>query len=192
MNNYGKRIAQSLKRAYGWLAYRPLHLTGLRVYEQVVRLITGAPIRRYSEVLPLLHIGGQQYPKGMAEMEARGINAVVNLRKEFDDTAAGVATENYLHLLITDNTAPSQEQLHMGAKFISEQIEQGNGVYVHCGVGVGRAPTIAAAYLVSTGMTPEEAWRTLRAVRPFIWPNRRQRASIQQFAEGLKDWSPVS
>jgi predicted protein tyrosine phosphatase len=192
MKKYRNRIVQSLKRAYGWLAYRPLHLTGLRVYEQVARLITGAPIRRYSEVLPLLHVGGQQYPKGMAELEARGIRAVVNLRKEFDDTAAGVATSNYLHLLITDNTAPTQAQLRSGVDFITEQIEQGNGVYIHCGVGVGRAPTIAAAYLVSTGLTPEEAWVMLRAVRPFIWPNRSQRASIQQFAEELKDWLPVS
>lgn len=192
MKNLNRRLAQSLKRAWGWLAYRPLHLTGLRIYEQVARLITGAPIRRYSEVTPLLHIGGQQYPNGMAELEARGIRAVVNLRKEFDDTAAGVATDNYLHLLITDNTAPSQEQLQRGVEFIAGQIERGNGVYIHCGVGVGRAPTVAAAYLVSTGMSPDEAWAKLRAVRPFIWPNRRQRASIEQFAEGLKDWSPVS
>ncbi len=192
MKNYGKRILQSFKRAWGWLAYRPLHLTGLRVYEQVARLITGAPIRRYSEVRPLLHVGGQQYPNGMAKLETRGIKAVVNLRKEFDDTAAGVATENYLHLLITDNTAPSQEQLQRGVAFITEQIERGNGVYIHCGVGVGRAPTIAAAYLVSAGMTPDEAWAKIRAVRPFIWPNRRQRASIKQYAEELKDWLPVS
>jgi predicted protein tyrosine phosphatase len=191
MKNQSNRIVQSLKRAYGWLAYRPLHLTWLRVYEQVVRLMTGAPIRRYSEVTPLLHIGGQHYPNGMAEIEARGIKAVVNLRKEFDDTAAGVATDNYLHLLITDNTPPSQEQLRSGVEFITRQIEQGNGVYIHCGVGAGRAPTVAAAYLVSTGMTPEEAWRTLRAVRPFIWPNRRQRASVQQYAEELKVNAPA-
>jgi predicted protein tyrosine phosphatase len=191
MKNLNRRLAQSLKRAWGWLAHRPLHLTGLRVYEQVVRLMTGAPIRRYSEVTPLLHIGGQQYLRGMAEMNARGIRAVVNLRKEFDDTAAGVATENYLHLLITDNTAPSQEQLRRGVEFITGQIAQGNGVYVHCGVGVGRAPTVAAAYLVSTGMSPDEAWARLRAVRPFIWPNRRQRASIKQFAEELRSNEPA-
>ena len=75
---------------------------------------------------------------------------------------------------------------------MGQQIEQGNGVYIHCGVGVGRAPTVAAAYLVSTGMTPEEAWTMLRAIRPFIWPNRRQRASVKQFAEELKAWSLVS
>jgi predicted protein tyrosine phosphatase len=187
-----KRLVQSLKRARGWLTKRPLHQTGLRVYAQLARRMTGAPLRRYSEVTPLLHIGGQHYPRGLEKMRARGIRAVVNLRKEFDDMAAGVAADDYLHLLITDNTAPTQEQLQAGVKFITEQIAQGHGVYIHCGVGVGRAPTLAAAYLVSTGMTPEAAWARLRAVRPFIWPNRRQRASVEQFAQEWQACSPVS
>ncbi|HDD23994.1 MAG TPA: hypothetical protein ENF52_00965, partial [Chloroflexi bacterium] len=57
------------------------------------------------------------------------------------------------------------------------------GVYVHCGAGVGRAATMAAAYLVSTGLTPDQAWARLRAVRPFIRPQPVQSAQIQRFAE---------
>jgi predicted protein tyrosine phosphatase len=182
MTDYRRRLLLLLKRAWGWVAKRPLNHTVLRVSAQIYRLITGAPIRRYSEITPMLHVGGQHYAKGMAEMEARGIRAVVNLRKEYDDAANGVATKNYLHLRVRDNTAPTQEQLQNGVDFITRQVEQGHAVYIHCGVGVGRAPTMAAAYLVSTGMTPEEAWIKLRTVRPFIWPNRRQRASIDQFA----------
>jgi len=33
---------------------------------------------------------------------------------------------------------------------------------------VGRAPTLAAAYLISTGMTLDEALATIRRTRPFI------------------------
>ncbi len=185
-------IVFSLGRAWEWITKRPLIHTGLRIYAQVARKIAGAPVRRYSEITPLLHIGGQHYLQGMAELEARGIGAVVNLRKEFDDSAAGVATDHYLHLHIRDNTAPDQEALQAGVRFIRENIEQGRGVYIHCGVGVGRAPTLAAAYLVSTGMTPDEAWGTLRRVRPFIWPNRRQRASVALFAQEQSECSPAT
>lgn len=185
-------ILFSLRRAWEWITRRPLIHTGLRIYVQVARRITGAPVRRYSQINPLLHVGGQHYPQGMAELRARGIRAVVNLRKEFDDAAAGISMDYYLHLRIRDNTAPDLDDLRAGVEFIQAQIGQGRGVYIHCGVGVGRAPTLAAAYLVSTGLSPDEAWDTLRAVRPFIWPNRRQRASVSQFARELIECSPSS
>ncbi|MBZ0302367.1 MAG: dual specificity protein phosphatase family protein [Anaerolineae bacterium] len=186
------RVLFSLKRAWEWIAERPLHQTGLRIFAQVARQISGVPVRRYSQISPLLHIGGQHYPQGLPALRARGISAVVNLRKEFDDEAAGVALEHYLHLPVIDNTAPSQEELQAGVDFMTEQIGAGRGVYVHCGVGVGRAPTMAAAYLVSTGLTPNQAWARLRAVRPFIWANGRQRAAVNQFAQGQQTCSPTS
>jgi predicted protein tyrosine phosphatase len=189
MKRLAKRAAAhlwfNLRRAWAWIAERPLHQTGLRIYVQVYRRITGAPLRRYSEIEPLLFVGGQHYPAGLATLHDWGIRAVLNLRREFDDAAAGVAMEHYLHLIIRDNTAPTQAQLRAGVDFITQQIQARRGVYIHCGVGVGRAPTLAAAYLVSTGLTPKEAWARLRAVRPFIWPNRRQRASVQHFAESI-------
>lgn len=172
-----------LVRAWEWISQRPLHLTGMRVYDQVARRVTGAPLQHYSQITPQLHIGGQHDARGMAALQERGITAVVNLRKRHDDEKSGAAPDRYLHLPVRDNTAPTQEQLHEGVNFITQQIEEGGAVYVHCGVGVGRASTLAAAYLVSTGMTPAEAWAKIRAVRPFIWPNRRQRASVTQFAE---------
>ncbi len=191
-NSLWDNIIFSLQRAVAWLRERPLHQTGLRVYAQLARRITGAPVRRYSEVTPTLHVGGQPYPQGMAELQSRGIGAVLNLRREFDDVAAGVATENHLQLSVVDNTPPTLEQLQAGVDFIQQQVDEGRGVYIHCGVGVGRAPTMAAAYLVSTGMTPDEAWKTLRRVRPFIWPNRRQRAVLAQFAlERAEEGSPI-
>ena len=173
----------SLARAWEWVTHRPLHLTGLRIYDQLSRRITGAPLQRYSQITPQLHIGGQHDARGMKAMQERGVTAVVNLRRKHDDARAGAAPEAYLHLPVPDNTAPTQEQLREGVDFITQQIEAGGAVYVHCGVGVGRASTLAAAYLVNTGLTPAEAWAKIRSVRPFIWPNRRQRASITRFAE---------
>lgn len=172
-----------LERAVEWLTKRSLAVVWLRFISQIVRRFTGAPMPRYSEVTPELVVCGQHWPRGLATMQARGITAVVNMRKEFDDASVGVETENYLHLPTTDNTAPTQEHLREGVEFIHSEIERGGKVYIHCGVGVGRAPTMAAAYLVSKGMTPDEAWEIIRKRRPFVWPNRRQIASVRKFAE---------
>jgi dual specificity MAP kinase phosphatase len=65
---------------------------------------------------------------------------------------------------------------------MAEEVERGGGLYVHCGSGIGRAPTMAAAYLVDTGLTPNQAWACIRAVRPFIRPKPAQVAQVERFA----------
>jgi predicted protein tyrosine phosphatase len=175
-----------LRLAWDWLTKRSPLVIFMRIYSQLARRITGVPVERYSQITPQLHICGQYDARGLSVLQSRGVTAVVNLRREFDDQAAGIAPDHYLHLPVEDNTAPPQEVLRRGVKFIADEINDGGSVYIHCGVGVGRAPTLAAAYLVSTGLTPDEAWKIIRIKRPFIWPNRRQLASVRQFAEGLE------
>jgi hypothetical protein len=115
-------------------------------------------------------------------MREEGIHAVVNMREESDDADRGLAPEHYLWLPITDDTAPSLEDLEKGATFIQSHVEEGKGVYVHCKAGVGRAPTMAAAYLVHQGATPEEAWAILKEGRPFIRPTPPQLDVIRAYA----------
>jgi dual specificity MAP kinase phosphatase len=66
--------------------------------------------------------------------------------------------------------------------FIMEEITRGGGIYVHCKSGVGRAATMAAAYLISTSLTPDQAWARIRKARPFIRPTAIQMAQIERFA----------
>lgn len=165
-----------------WLTRRGPIAIFLRMYDQVTRIITGAPIMRYSRVTAQLYIGGQYRARGWNRLTHEGITAVVNLRSEFDDARAGIAPERYLYLPTPDNNPPSLENIQAGVDFIAKEIEQGGKVYIHCGVGVGRAPTLAAAYLVYTGMTPLAAWRTIRAARPFIWPLPGQLNRVTQYA----------
>jgi dual specificity MAP kinase phosphatase len=66
--------------------------------------------------------------------------------------------------------------------FIMEEITRGGGIYVHCKSGVGRAATMAAAYLISTGLTPDRAWARIRKARPFIRPTAIQMEQIERFA----------
>jgi protein tyrosine phosphatase (PTP) superfamily phosphohydrolase (DUF442 family) len=150
--------------------------------DHAVRIIAGAPIQRVSQITPHLHVGGQYRRRGWPRLEARGITAVVNMRVEFDDKAAGIAPPRYLHLPVADDHAPTLEQLRVGAAFIADEIAGGGSVFVHCGSGIGRAATMAAAYLISTGLTQDEAWERIRAVRPFIRPTPVQVEQIERFA----------
>ena len=179
-----KEAFKGMAILWGRLIGQGVRVTVLWTVDHLVRIVTGAPIRRLSQITPQLHVGGQYRRRGWPELEARGITAVVNLRTEFDNATAGIAPERYLYLPTIDDTPPSLEQLHEGADFIAKEIARGGGVYVHCGAGVGRAPTMTAAYLVSTGLTPDEAWARIRAVRPFIRIKPGQAAQIERFAEG--------
>ncbi len=166
--------------------------TALWAVDHIVRIVTGAPVRRVSQITPQLHVGGQYRQRGWERLAARGVTAVVNLRIEFDDEARGIAPEQYLYLPTIDDAPPSLEHLRQGTDFIEQKIKRGGGVYVHCGSGVGRAPTMAAAYLVSTGMTPAQAWARIRAVRPFIRPRPRQVSQVAKFAEAFLDTAQVT
>jgi len=164
------------------LTQQGIWVTTLWAADHAVRAATGAPVRRVSQITPRLHIGGQYSRRGWPSLKKRGITAVVNMRIEFDDYEAGIAPGLYLHLPAVDDEPPSLEQLAEGVTFIEQVIAAGGSIYIHCGAGVGRAPTLAAAYLVSTGMTPTQAWEAIRAKRPFIRPKPAQIAQIESFA----------
>jgi protein-tyrosine phosphatase len=152
----------------------------LRFGDQTVRLISGAPFSRLSRVTPQLYVGGQHYKRGWRRMQRQGITAIVNMREAHHRHAN--PPERYLHLPTNDNTPPSLDDLRQGAAFIAEEIARGGCVYIHCGVGVGRAPTMAAAYLITTGMSAQDAISAIQKVRPFIHPTPTQRAQLERFA----------
>jgi predicted protein tyrosine phosphatase len=177
-----KKARKGLGILWSRLTRQGLRVTALWAADHGVRIVTGAPIRSLSQITPQLHVGGQYRRRGWRRLVARDITAVVNIRIEFDDRAAGIAPERYLYLPTVDDDPPTLEQLSQGVAFIADEITQGGGVYVHCGAGVGRAATMAAAYLVSTGLTVNEAWASIRNVRPFIRPKPAQMARVEQFA----------
>jgi len=170
-----------------YIIYRRLVEQGLVstltwIVEKVSRRLRGVSPAATSQVYPGLYVGGQQTKRGLPRMREWGIGAVVNMREERDDAERGVAMERYLWLPTTDDAPPRLEDLERGVAFIDEQRAEDRGVYVHCASGVGRAPTMAAAYLVSRGMTPAEAWTVIRRARPFIRPTPPQLDIVEAFA----------
>ena len=98
-------------------------------------------------------------------------------------TTSGVFSEDVREAGI----ALTWAHLRQGAAFMAEEIARGGGVFVHCGSGVGRAPTMAAAYLVGAGKTVDEAWEMIREKRPFVRPNPGQVAQVERFAAEIQD-----
>ena len=114
--------------------------------------------------------------------QREGITADISLEAIRLDQPFGV--DFYLWLPTEDHTAPSPHQLRLGAAAITELVAMRKKVYVHCKNGHGRAPTLVAAYLITTkGMGSEEAEVFLKARRPsmHLWDS--QREALRAFAQ---------
>src|SRR5688500_10893952 len=142
----------------------------LGLAEFFIRIVTGAPIQRLSEITPQLHISGQHQGRGWKTLSKRGITAMVNMRTEFDDQAAGIAPPRYMHLKIIDNTPPTLEHLQAGSDFIAQEIRQGGKVCVLRGGGGGRAHTGGCVSRVSRGCARGGVVEEVQKVRLFPPP----------------------
>lgn len=151
------------------------------VYARGYTKVTGVPTLAFSRVTDQLYVGAQYNAAGRRVLDKHGIDYVVNMRAEFDGAAHGLATAHYCHLPTIDDDAPSVEHLLQGAAFIHAATAAGGRVYVHCAGGVGRAPTMAAAYLITTGKSLDEALAMIRRVRPFIYVMPPQMATLRAF-----------
>jgi hypothetical protein len=150
------------------LRVQGVRTTLLWLYARGLPVVTGIPILKYSRITPRIYVGPQYRRAGKRKLSQIGVNSGVNMRLEFDDAAHGLALEHYCHLPTADDDAPTLDDLHRGVAFIHRVITGGGKVYIHCGGGVGRAPTMAAAYFISQGLELDEAIGLIKRSRPFI------------------------
>ncbi len=66
---------------------------------------------------------------------------------------------------INDRTAPTVQQMEQIQQLLRTSIQSGKRVYIHCWGGHGRTGTVAGCWLVSQGLTPEEALSTMKSRR---------------------------
>jgi protein-tyrosine phosphatase len=177
-----QKIGKGVTIVIARLREQGLRTTALWFTERTTRIIVGVSPARTSRVAPNLYVGGQHRRRGLKIMAARGITACVDLRREYGDVEHGVDLARQLSLPTADDRAPTIDELQRAADFIGACLAEERGVYIHCANGVGRAPTTAAAYLIGTGLSPQQAWDTIRAARPFIRPTQVQRDALERFA----------
>jgi protein-tyrosine phosphatase len=154
-----------LKRRYTTQGFRT---TAAWLWTVGLAKITGRLSLRYSRVTPQLYIGPQYGKRGKSALEEAGINASVSMRAEFDSREHELELKDHSYLPTEDNMPISLEHLDEGVAFIERIISEEGRVYVHCGSGVGRAPSMVAAYLIKQGDTLEEAVEKIQRVRPFV------------------------
>lgn len=174
-----------LIKSFDILSYR-LKTDGLGVtlnwfWTRLYPKLTGKPVLHTSQITPQIFVGTQFGAAGKQLLERNGIHYDVNLREEFDDAAHGLALKHYCYLPTPDDHDPSIEQLEQGIAFIEQAVKDNGRVYIHCAGGIGRAPTMAAAYFMRQGMTLDEALALIRKVRPFIRIMPPQMALLKRF-----------
>ncbi|WP_174299780.1 dual specificity protein phosphatase family protein [Caulobacter sp. S45] len=123
-------------------------------------------------VTPGLAVGGAFPTSAIPTLAAGGVGAVIDLRSEAKDDAAGLARAGIalLHLPTQDHCALSQRDMDAGVAFALPRLGDG-GVLVHCREGIGRSVTLCLCILTATGMTPLQAMRTIKAARVWASPS---------------------
>jgi protein-tyrosine phosphatase len=140
-------------------------------------------------VAPGLAVGAR-FPAEAAPLLARehGISRVVDVRvEERDDErvlrACGI---RLLHLPTEDTRAISLEKLRHGVRFVSEGLEGGERVLVHCQYGIGRSALLALCVLVDQGLAPLEAMEQAKSARRVVSPSPDQIQAFIAFSSELK------
>ena len=177
-------VFTELRRLYYHFKYQGFRKGMLAAYDKLIRWWTGGPSMKFTILSDKLWIAGQPRGSAIRSLADNGVTAVINMRSEYDYAKkANLHKLKYLRLPTDDNGAPAIRDLETGVEFITEELERGGRVYIHCWEGIGRSATMAAAYYVSLGETPEEAWQHIREVRPFIRPTKTQITRLQEYSQ---------
>lgn len=137
------------------------------------------PNPRVDRLAPWLLVGPALHPDRYRQLVEAGVTHAVDLRAEAMDEAArfhelGI---RWHRIPVVDRAAPSQEQLDELLEWLSPPREGSEPpliVYLHCQGGLGRAPTMAAALLMSVGFNRLDATRLVRGARPEASPTEQQ------------------
>lgn len=159
-----------------WTILHGASRAALRVWNEWL----GLPTRRDSQVSPFLWVGAKPSSLGKLWLRLRYRMQTYSLLKlgtegkEGRKSSLGLHVPEFVEINIdTFETCVSQ---------LREVIGNQGRVFLHCREGVGRAPSIAIAYLVSEGYSLEEASELVGRARKIVNLSSQQITSLQLFA----------
>jgi len=71
---------------------------------------------------------------------------------------------------VPDLHAPSLERVRPFLEQLSEHVQAGRSLLMHCGAGIGRTGTMAVALLMHMGIPHDDALSTVARARPMAGP----------------------
>lgn len=163
------------------LMLRKLSLWKHRMAQRFRHMVFASPSLRYSHVAPNVYLGGKYSARSFGLFKRWGITGIISMRTG-KSPAAPEGIEQ-LSLPTKDWHPPKLKDLRRGVGFMTRHIDKGGSVYVHCQLGEGRGPTMAAAYLITKGFTVDEAIQVLTKYRPVVQPNANQRQRLAEWQE---------
>ena len=131
--------------------------------------------------------------KALRTAKNAGVEVIVNLCAECgnlheEERAAGFIV---YWLPIADGLIPELDELDDCMNWLTEQIDGGRKVLIHCRFGVGRSGTILGSYLLKRGLDIDQVVQKLK-IMPAAPTNRDQRKLLVDYAKWLnrsqKDW----
>lgn len=160
---------------------RRFQLWLLRVWQRFRVFANIGPSLRYSHVAPGIYLGGKVTPRTFKIFRNWGITGIVSMRTTKPPTTPDDIET--LWLPTRDWTPPSLADFRKGVEFIKKQLDKNGAVYIHCQLGEGRGPSMAAAWLVTKGFTVEEAVELITKYRPMVRPNAKQLKRLAEWQE---------
>lgn len=147
----------------------------------------GATLRQQllHKVVQGLWLGGwAALNNGCEALKAKGVTHVVSVISADEHRLPPFILGHY-HAFVDDKDSAAEtlaDHFEPISKFIAAAIGSGGTVFVHCGAGISRSPTVVAAYMVWHLQIPAAtALNLIRRARPNIRPNL-------GFVSQLKAW----
>ena len=168
----GRTIVRMLAGAIAFLLIGNLAILAasryMRLAEPVAVPASVTGVKHLAAVDTKVWRGAAPTTEGYRTLAAAGVTRVVDLRAEdnldVDDRWLASMGVEYVHIPVRDGQIPSSTEVR---QFLEAVRTSEGTVFVHCGAGVGRTGTMAAAWLVASGAAgPTEAMRRNLSVGP--------------------------
>jgi protein-tyrosine phosphatase len=135
-------------------------------------------VNEITKIWERLFVGGRDDAEALVKSNPFGVATVISLC-EFRLVRRNPSI-NYLHVPIEDESPLSVGQFDAVMDALAENIRWGT-VLLHCGLGISRAPIMAAAWMHVVGYKDiDSALAELKTLRPAIDPSPILLASVKE------------